>query len=196
MNTKDLKVAARYLANNLKLRKSKSEVYLRHQTLKKIYDEQPEKAMIVDAAVVEGKHLDDPFRSEVHLNPELNVPLKTGLHRAVGGDHDFANPGDILCAALATCFESTMRMIANRLEVELTHTKVEVQANVDVRGTLMFDKSVPVGFQSMHLNVEIGAKNISENMVNTLFNATKRSCVVYQTLKPGIPISKSVKMVG
>ncbi|WP_162418143.1 OsmC family protein [Cyclobacterium roseum] len=195
MESDDIKFTAKHLANKLKLRTGNSEVVRRHNKLKAIYDDDPKEALITDSAVVKGENLEDPFHSNVFMNDELNVPLKTGLHRAVGGDHDYATPGDILCAALAVCLESTLRMIADRLEIQLDQTKVSVEAAVDVRGTLRFDKSVPVGFQKMNLEVVSGAKNAGEKVLNSLFGAAVRSCVVYQTLKPGIPITKTLKIV-
>ena len=195
MEKDDIKFTAKHLAKKLKLRNVKSEVVRRHNQLREIYDDDPQKAFIVDSAVVKGENLDDPFHSKVRMNDELNSPLKTGLHRAVGGDHDYPNPGDILCAALAVCFESTLRMIADRLEIQLDHTKVSVEANVDVRGTLKFDDSVPVEFQKMNMVVELGSDNAGEKVLKTLFGAAVKSCVVYQTLKPGIPITKTLKIV-
>jgi len=195
MEKDDIKFSAKHLANKLNLRNVKSEVAKRHKKLKEIYDEDPQKASIIDSAVVEGENLDDPFHSKVLMNDELNLPLKTGLHRAVGGDHDYSTPGDILSAALAVCFESTLRMIADKLEIQLEHTRVSVEASVDVRGTLMFDKSVPVGFQKMNMEVELGSNNAGEKILNTLYRAALKSCVVYQTLKSGIPVSKTLKIV-
>jgi uncharacterized OsmC-like protein len=195
MEKDDLKYTAKHIAKKLKLRNVNSEVVKRHNKLKKIYDNEPQKASIVDSAVVKGENLDDPFHTKVLMNDELNLPLETGLHRAVGGDHDYSTPGDILCAALAVCLESTIRMIANRLEIQLEHTKVSAKANLDVRGTLKFDKSVPVGFQQINLEVELGSDNAGEKVLNTLFSAAVSSCVVYQTLKPGIPITKTLKVI-
>jgi len=195
MEKDDIKFSAKHLANKLNLRNVKSEVAKRHKKLKEIYDDNPQKASIIDSAVVEGENLDDPFHSKVLMNDELNLPLKTGLHRAVGGDHDYSTPGDILSAALAVCFESTLRMIADKLEIQLEHTRVSVEASVDVRGTLMFDKSVPVGFQKMNMEVELGSNNAGEKILNTLYRAALKSCVVYQTLKSGIPVSKTLKIV-
>ena len=183
------------MAKKLKLRNANSEVVKRHDRLKKLYNDDPEEALIVDSAVASGENQDDPFHSMVYMNDELNLPLKTGLHRAVGGDHDFSTPGDILCAALAVCLESRLRMIADRLEVQLSHTKVAAKADLDVRGTLQFDRSVKVGFQQIRLEVELGAKNVGEKVLNTLFAAAVKSCVVYQTVKPGISITKSLKIV-
>ncbi len=195
MEKDDIKFTAKHLAKKLKLRNAKSEVVRRHNKLKEIYDDDPKQALIVDSAVVKGENLDDPFHSKVLMNDELNLPLKTGLHRAVGGDHDYSTPGDILCAALAACLESTLRMIADRLEIQLKHTNVSVEAHLDVRGTLKFDNSVPVGFQKMNVDVELGSKNAGEKVLKTLFGAAVKSCVVYQTLKPGIPITKTLKIM-
>lgn len=192
---KDKIFIAKQIMNKIGLRTAKSEVHRRQMELNKLYVANPNKALIVDSAVVIGQNLSDPFRTEVLINSEFKVPMKVGVHRAVGGDHDYPNPGDILCASLAACVESTMRMIANRLEIELFETKIEVTANIDVRGTLIIDKSVPVGFQSMHIAMEIGARNISDKMIHTLVNATKRSCVVYQTLKKGLTITKELKII-
>jgi len=170
----------------------KSEVYKRQIALNRKYSRDPEVARIRDLAVVHGKNLADPFRTEVVLNPELEVPLKVGVHRAVGGDHDHPNPGDILCAALASCYESTLRLIANRLGIGLNKTRVSVTAEVDVRGTLGADRRVPVGFQSMHMDIEVEVQDSPEKMAKTLLQATKHSCVVYQTLKNALPIGESL----
>jgi uncharacterized OsmC-like protein len=71
-----------------------------------------------------------------------------GIHHAVGGYHDAPNPGDLLCAALASCLDSTLRIIAARLGVRLVALEVDVTADVDVRGTLMLDRAVPVGLRA------------------------------------------------
>jgi hypothetical protein len=123
MEKDDFTFTAKHIANKLNLRNATSKVAKRHQKLKTIYDDDAGKASIIDSAVVKGENLDDPFHTKVLMNDELNVPLKTGLHRAVGGDHDYSTPGDILCAALAVCFESTIRMIADKLEIQLEHQK-------------------------------------------------------------------------
>lgn len=49
----------------------------------------------------------------LHPMPTSGVRVPVGVHRAVGGLHDAPTPGDLLCAALAACQDSTFRMIAN-----------------------------------------------------------------------------------
>ena len=176
-------------SSNFQSKKKNSVVHQRHLTLHEEYQKNPISAWITDSAEVIGINLQDPFRTTVSINDKMKVPFKIGVHKAVGGDHDFPNPGDMLCASLASCFESTLRMISNKLGIELLETTIKATAQVDVRGTLMIERSVPVGFQSMHIDALIIAKNTNEKLLNTLIKGAKRSCIVYQTIKKGIPIT-------
>ena len=169
--------------------RNSSEVYRRQMELNGIYGQNPTAAMITDYAEVIGENLHDPFRTVVHMNNELQTPFHVGVHRAVGGDHDFPNPGDMLCATLAACLESTLRMIAHRYNITLTRTKVQVSATVDVRGTLRIDLKTPVEFQSMHITLDLEAKELTKKMLNTLIMGTKKSCIIYQTLRKAVPIT-------
>ena len=177
--------------------KDESIVLERQQPLFGKYLQDPKTAWITDIATVEGVNLEDPFRTIVTINEEIQQPFKVGVHRALGGLHDAPNPGDILCAALAACFESTLRMVANRLHITLKKTKVEVKAHVDVRGTLMLDTEVPVGFQRMEIDLELLVdENTKERMIHTLVKATKHCCVVYQTVSKGTPIEVRTEILN
>lgn len=168
----------------------------RQQPLIENYLVNPQAAWITDVAVIEGKNLSDPFHTSVLINDELKVDFPVGVHRAVGGDHDFPNSGDLLCAALASCFETALRLIANRLQIVLYKTKVRATANVDVRGTLRVDVHVPVCFQTMGLEVEITLSNtVKEELANKLIKATEQSCIVLQTLIKGTPVSVEAKIL-
>ena len=175
--------------------KTNSIVHAQQAPLKANYLINPESALITDVAIVEGKDLNDPFHTSVSINEELMTHFTIGVHRAVGGPHDFPNPGDLLCASLAACFESTLRMISNLLGVSLKKTFVRATAKVDVRGTLMLGKNIPVGFQSMVLDIEIEAEHVvNEATMLTLLGATEKSCIIFQTLKPAMPIHINKKI--
>jgi uncharacterized OsmC-like protein len=179
----------KFSTKNAKSIKETSIVYQRHLVLNEKYLKDSTSAWITDSAEVVGKNLHDPFRTSVSINDKMKVPFKIGVHKAVGGDHDFPNPGDLLCASLASCFESTIRLISNKLRIELIETKIYATAQVDVRGTLMIDKSVPIEFQSMHIDALIISKNTNEKLLHKLIEGAKRSCIVYQTIKKGFPIT-------
>ncbi len=182
-----------YNSNHNKMR-SQSEVKKRQNALTDNYKRNPSLASITHSSEVIGANLDDPFRTSVTISDDLQVPFKVGIHRAVGGDHDFPNPSDMLCAALASCFESTIRLISNRLDIQLLETRVTVSAEVDVRGTLMIDKSVPVGYQSMHLDVVLVSQAPNQKIMNILLQAAEQSCITYQTIKRGVPITIASKL--
>jgi uncharacterized OsmC-like protein len=174
---------------------SKSIIKERQQPLIDSYIANPMSAWVTDMAIIEGKDLNDPLHTSVSINDELRVDFPIGVHRAVGGNHDFPNSGDMLCAALASCFDTALRMIANRLQITLVKTRVIATANVDVRGTLMVDKDVPVGFQSMRLEIEITVFNsVPTEFADKLIKATERSCIVLQTLLRGTPVNVNAKI--
>ncbi|WP_200974522.1 OsmC family protein [Echinicola sp. 20G] len=164
----------------------KYSVKEKQQRLAEIYSSDASKAWITDMAVIQGQDLHDPFHNTVIINEEIKIPFRAGVHHAVGGLNDLPNPGDLLCASLAVCFESTLRMIANRLNIKLLKTLVKVTAEVDVRGTLVLDKSIPVGFQKMTIALNIATDR--PDFEPTLIKATEYSCIVYQTIRKGIPI--------
>jgi uncharacterized OsmC-like protein len=178
-----------FSTKNKKSIKDTSIVHQRHLVLNEKYLKDSTSAWITDSAEVIGINLQDPFRTTVSINDKMRIPFIIGVHKAVGGDHDFPNPGDLLCASLASCFESTIRLISNKLGIELIETKIRANAQIDVRGTLMIDKSIPVEFQSMHIDALIIAKNTNEKFLNTLIKGAKNSCIVYQTIKKGTPIT-------
>jgi hypothetical protein len=103
--------------------KYKSKVNERHLILNEKYLKNPELAFISDSSEVVGKMLNDPFKTLVLVNENMKVSFKVGVHKSEGGNHDFPNPGDILCAALASCFESTLRLVSNKLGVVINRDK-------------------------------------------------------------------------
>ncbi|GAA0859023.1 OsmC family protein [Aliiglaciecola litoralis] len=155
----------------------------RHHGLVKKYADTPQLAWVTDMAVTGQSNTE--IHDALHVDVEvagLNISL--GVHPAVGGDGDAPVPGELLCAALASCLDSTIRIIANRLSVELTHLQVSVSAEIDVRGTLKFNPAVPVAFQKMHVSVEMQTlAGTKPELESALFNAAEASCVVMQTLK-------------
>jgi len=61
----------------------------------------------------------------------------------------------------------------------------------------MIDKDVPVGFQSMSLEIEIRVNNSTKKeMIYKLLKGTERCCIVYQTLKQGTPININTKALN
>ncbi len=165
-------------------------VRARQDPLRERYREAPAEALITDCACTLYDADRDAFHGQVIPGGERrDTVFDFGIHSAVGGYHDQANPGDLLCAALASCLDSTLRMIAERMEIEMRYLRVDVGAKVDVRGALAVNRDVPVGFQAMHCDLFLRvAPGTAERLVDRLLKATERSCVVLQTLRPGLAV--------
>ena len=159
-------------------------VYTAQKPLKASYKTSPEQAVVTDHARTCGNSPTDPFRSRVEPMDGCGVVVPIGTHAAVGGPHDAPTPGDMLCAALAACQDSAVRMVANLLGVELTHLEVRVTATADVRGAMAMDPSVPVGFQAISCDINFSVKEgTAPDLLQKLQVASERCCVVQQTLK-------------
>ena len=171
-----------------------TSVYSNQKPLKAKYKEAPQSAMVIDHARTSGEVASDPFHSKVEPMDGCGISIPVGVHAAVGGLHDAPTPGDLLCAALAACQDSAVRMVANLLGVELTELEVRVTAAADVRGAMAMDPAVPVGFQSITCDVRLKAKEgTPPELLEKLSVAAERCCVVQQTLKvpPAIKTSFS-----
>lgn len=162
----------------------KNSVYEAQASLRAQYEETPELAMVTDKAITCGTDPSDPFHLLVRPMNTSAVPVAVGVHRAVGGPYDAPCPGDLLCAALAACQDSSVRMVANRMGIELIALEVQVRAAVDVRGALGMSKDVPVGFQSITCDIHLQAREgTPPEMLEKLRVAAQRCCVVGQTLQ-------------
>ncbi|MGF1776180.1 OsmC family protein [Vibrio nomapromontoriensis] len=167
----------------------KSIVFEAQRPLRDSYVKDPNIAMVTDHAKTSGDHAADPFHSIVEPMDGCGVMVPVGVHAAVGGKHDAPTPGDILCAALAACQDSTIRMIADLMGIELVELEVNVTATADVRGTLMMDKLVPVGFQKMTCEVKMKvSEGTDSKQLQRLQSAAMACCVVQQTLKSPPPV--------
>lgn len=166
------------------------DVRARQEPLRARYKEAAQEALITDRGRSRGGAQSDPFHgSVVPGSKDYGVVWPFGVHAAVGGYHDGPNPGDLLCAALAACFDSTLRIIADRLRVTLASLEVDVTGEVDVRGTLAVDRQVPVGFLKMHCRVDLqAAPGTDPKAVERLLAAAEHSCVVLQTLRSGVAV--------
>jgi uncharacterized OsmC-like protein len=161
----------------------------RQAPLRRGYAADPVRALTTKWAGTAKSADTDAFHSVVHIGHGYGVSQRTGIDRAVGGDHDLPNPGDLLCAALAVCKDSTIRMIADLLGIPILDLRVEVTGDVDVRGCLVIDRAVKVGFRSMTCRVHLRVPSeIDPQRVSMLRQKAEQSCVNLDTLRSGIPV--------
>ena len=108
--------------------------------------------------------------------------VEAGLHPATGGSGLQACSGDMLLEALAACAGVTLRAVATALEIPVRGGTVEVEGDLDFRGTLGVSNDVPVGFQTIRLRFNLDSEATAEQL-DTLQKLTERYCVVLQTLR-------------
>ena len=151
----------------------------------------PEEALVTDTATSVASAGDSPMWGSVQVGTSgFGVAVPVGVHRAVGGRHDHPVPGDILCAALVACVDTTIRILSNNLGIPLESLEVDVEADCDVRGTLLVDPSVRVGFNTMRVNVRaVPGPGVTLMQVEGLVQTAERCCVVLQTLKNGVDVA-------
>ncbi len=74
--------------------------------------------------------------------------------------------------------------------IELVELEVNVTATADVRGALMMDRLVPVGFQNMTCGKENEGKEGTDSKQERLQTAAKACCVVQQTPSRPLPLKR------
>lgn len=120
--------------------------------------------------------------------------VEAGLHPATGGSGLQVCSGDMLLEALVACAGVTLNTVATAIELDLADATLTAEGDLDFRGTLGVSKETPVGFREIRLHCELDT-DATEEEIATLMKLTERYCVVYQTLKNGVPVTVSTSTV-
>jgi uncharacterized OsmC-like protein len=110
-----------------------------------------------------------------------------GLHPATGGSGLELCSGDMLLEALVACAGVTLKAVSTALAVPLKSGTVSAEGDLDFRGTLGVAKDAPVGFAQIRLAFQVET-DAPQDKLDQLLKLTERYCVVYQTIKGGLPI--------
>src|SRR2546425_1191524 len=115
--------------------------------IKERYRQEPKSALITLRA--EGK-IGEGVTCNVATGKAL---VEAGLHPATGGNGLSACSGDMLLESLVACAGVTLNAVATALGIELKEASLQAEGDLDFRGTLGLSKEVPVGFQSIRLQL-------------------------------------------
>jgi uncharacterized OsmC-like protein len=155
--------------------------------LKARYKEEPGSAVITLRA--EGQIGQEGLSCKVDTGRAL---VEAGLHPATGGSGLQACSGDMLLEALAACAGVTLRAVATALEIPVRGGTINVEGDLDFRGTLGVSKEAPVGFREIRLSFDLDS-DASPDQLASLQKLTERYCVVLQTLKSPPPLVTTMK---
>ena len=154
--------------------------------LKARYRDEPDAAVITLRA--KGEVGQENLACRVETGRAL---VEAGLHPATGGSGLQACSGDMLLEALAACAGVTLSAVATALGVAVRQGTVEVEGDLDFRGTLGVAKDAPVGFKAIRLRFTLDT-DAGEEQLATLLKLTERYCVVLQTLRTPAETSASL----
>ena len=73
-------------------------------------------------------------------------------------------------------------MVAAAMGIPTKKIEVNVEGDLDLRGTLGLAKDVPVGFENIRLLFDVDAPEASQDQLRALQEKTEQYCVVMQTL--------------
>ncbi|MFN7289582.1 MAG: OsmC family protein [Pirellula sp.] len=120
---------------------------------------------------------------------------RAGLHIAAGGTGDDACSGEMLLEALVACAGVTFSAVATNMSLPIKSCEIVAKAKMDFRGTLGVDRAAPVGLTELELVFQIESDATPES-IDKLIQLTERYCVIYQTLKNGIPTIRSLAVLN
>ena len=151
--------------------------------LKDKYRNEPGSSVITLKA--EASQVDSPIACSIEVGQKI---VEAQAHTGVGGPGTAACSGDLLLGALAACAQLTCQLVATAMGIPFEEIRVEVDGEMDLRGTLGVSKEVPVGFQDIHARFDIRAPEATSEQLALLKEKTEQYCVVLQTLKQPPPI--------
>ena len=154
----------------------------RQAQLKLKYRVRPDTALITSAVHSVTEEGGDPRRVRIAVDGGNGAVFEIGAHVAVGGDDDLPCSGDVFLASLAACQELTIRLVAAALSLPIHKLVVRVEGDWDVRGTLAIERSSPIGFTDLRVNVELETDG-ADDRIERLLASAQRYCVVGQTLE-------------
>jgi uncharacterized OsmC-like protein len=145
--------------------------------LKEQYRSHPDASRITLRA--KGGQTDVPVSCSIDIGRAV---YQAEAHKGVGGAGAGACSGDLLLGALAACAQITCQMVAAAMGIPTERIAVTVEGDLDLRGTLGISKDVPVGFESIRLNLDVVAPGATPEQLRGLREKTEQYCVVMQTL--------------
>jgi uncharacterized OsmC-like protein len=184
---------APHAAESRKVSSSMTTLRERQAPLKAQYESDPESAKLV-MSVRSATSGDDPTRCTVASVDVLGAngaSWEAGAHPMAGGEGDLACSGDLLLASLAACQEITLRMVAAAMGIQLQNVEVNIEGDLDFRGTMGIDPETPVGFQQIRTSVRFDA-DAPPDRLQRLADRAERYCVVGATLREGTSLTTSI----
>jgi putative redox protein len=112
---------------------------------------------------------------------------------AFGGGDAAMSPADVVLVALGTCQEIMYAALASAMDIQLDECKVDVTADLDLKGLMGMDDDVPPGLLAMDYHVQLKSP-ASDEELKKLVDMVERQCPLLDTLTRGIEVTGKVNI--
>src|ERR1700682_6033936 len=158
------------------------------------YKDDPQAAQIKLRVRSGQADLSDPLHCVAMPVSTPDISWRSGAHPAVGGTGDVPCSGDLLLGALAACQETTIRMVAANMGLELSSLEVEIEADWDARGTLAMG-DYRIGLTAIRCTTRVTVpQDVKGERAERLLRSGEKDCVVLNTLRNGVPVESSFSL--
>lgn len=128
-----------------------------------------------------GAGSEDMSRSEAFVFTNGEPPVLLGRNEG-------ANPVEFLLHALAGCVTTTTVLHAAARGIKLRKLSTELTGNIDLQGLLALDDSVPAGYESIRIRMDIEADCSDEDLAELIAFAQRHSPVCNTVCRP-VPVT-------
>lgn len=113
--------------------------------------------------------------------------LTNGEPPVLLGHNEGPNPVEFLLHALAGCVTTTTVLHATARGIKINRISTELVGNLDLQGLLALDESVPAGYESIRMRMDIDADCSDEELDDLLWFAREHSPVCNTVCRP-VPV--------
>lgn len=103
------------------------------------------------------------------------------------GNNEGANPVEFLLHALAGCVTTTFVLHAMARGISIIELSTELKGNIDLRGLLGIDDSVPAGYEQINIKMHVTADCSDQELDDLLAYAQQHSPVCNTVCRP-VPV--------
>jgi uncharacterized OsmC-like protein len=108
------------------------------------------------------------------------------------GNNIGPNPVEYLLTALAGCVTSSLVIHAAAKGIELEEVESRIEGDIDLRGFLGLDETVPKGFKNIRMKMKIKA-NVPDEQLEELCKLGPTFSPVYNTLTNGVKVDVTLE---
>jgi putative redox protein len=108
------------------------------------------------------------------------------------GQNKGPKPSELVLAALAACQETTYRIFAEDMGIQIGEISVQLKGTQDLRGFMALDDEVPAGFTNIEGKIFIQS-DATEEELDLLRKRVDQHCPVLDDLRRPVEVSFSIE---